>query len=325
MSIGNATAALNAGNITGQQTGQESSLSSWAGPYVTEMLGKGRALSNEGYQAYGGPLTAGANDLQNQAFQGVANLVVPTGDQSSYSPQSFTDPGTAQQFMNPYLQSALQPQLDDAQRQNQIQQQQQNSELSRAGAFGGSRQAVMNSQMDDSLMRNMANITGQGYRDAFGQAQGQFNTEQDRNMASANQNQSYGLEALAAQGNMGQVQRGIESEGIAADRAQFEEERMFPYKQTQYMQSLLQDMPIGAQSRSYAEPSQVSELLGTLGGVEGLMGLFQGNGGGTGGTAGGGTSGFDFQGVLDSLGTGGGGGDNTLPDWISDLFSGSGG
>jgi hypothetical protein len=52
------------------QTGGESSLSSWAGDYVTSMLGKGQALSNEGYNAYMGPLTAGSSDFQNAAFEG---------------------------------------------------------------------------------------------------------------------------------------------------------------------------------------------------------------------------------------------------------------
>ena len=32
---------------------EESSLSSWAGPYVTEMLGRGQALAGLGYQQYG--------------------------------------------------------------------------------------------------------------------------------------------------------------------------------------------------------------------------------------------------------------------------------
>ena len=45
-------------DIVGEVTGKESSLSSYVGPYVTEMLGKGQALANEGYNAYMGPLTA---------------------------------------------------------------------------------------------------------------------------------------------------------------------------------------------------------------------------------------------------------------------------
>ena len=48
-----------------------SPLASWAGPYITDMLGKGWALSEQPYQAYLGPLTAGATGNQLNAFSGV--------------------------------------------------------------------------------------------------------------------------------------------------------------------------------------------------------------------------------------------------------------
>jgi hypothetical protein len=73
---------------------EESSLSSWAGPYVTEMLGRGQALAGMPYQAYMGPLTAGQSTLQDTAFQGLAGLNIPTAQQTTYDPMSFTGAGT---------------------------------------------------------------------------------------------------------------------------------------------------------------------------------------------------------------------------------------
>ena len=70
--VTNATATTG----VGQQTGTESSLSNWAGPYVTEMLGRGQALAEQPYQAYTGPLTAGASPTQQTAFQGIAGLTM---------------------------------------------------------------------------------------------------------------------------------------------------------------------------------------------------------------------------------------------------------
>ena len=61
-----------------QQTGQESALSNYVGPYVTEMLGRGQALGSMGYQNYGGPLSAGASTGQDAAFQGIAGINLPT-------------------------------------------------------------------------------------------------------------------------------------------------------------------------------------------------------------------------------------------------------
>ena len=57
--------------------GTESNLSNWVGPYVTDMLGKGQALSETPYHAYQGPLTAGDSPLQAQAFNNASNLAVP--------------------------------------------------------------------------------------------------------------------------------------------------------------------------------------------------------------------------------------------------------
>lgn len=253
--------------LAGRQTGAESSLSSWAGPYVTEMLGQGRALANLPYQAYTGPLTAGSSALQNQAFSGLANLAMPTASATTYTPGSFTTSGTAQSYMSPYLQASLEPQIAEARRQAEINRVQNAGRMTRAGAYGGGRQAIMESELDRNLLRGIADITGRGYQDAFTAAQNQFNTEEARRMAATGQAQQYGLQALQQQLGAGATQRGIESEGIAADIGQFEQERDYPYKQVQYMQSLLQGLPLQTQSYSYQEPSGFSQLLGGAGGI----------------------------------------------------------
>mgnify|MGYP003631493106 FL=1 len=259
-------------SIVGQETGRESSLSNWAGPYVTSMLGKGAALSNENYQGYSGPLTAGQSNLQNQAFQGIAGLTVPTEQMGNYQPQSFTQEGTAQQYMNPYVNAALQPQLDELRRQSEMSRVQQAGRLTQAGAYGGSRQALADVELSRAMLANMANVTGQGYNQAYQQAQGQFNTEQQQGQQSQNFANQFGLQALANQIQAGQLERNIEQEGITADRLQFEEERDFPYKQVQYQQSLLQGLPIAAQSYNYAQPSALSDFLSGSGGVYDLLG-----------------------------------------------------
>ncbi len=265
-------------DIVGNITGKESSLSSYVGPYVTEMLGKGQALADEGYNAYMGPLTAGASDLQSQAFQGVAGLASAFDPSqmgtAGYQPQQFTG-AAVQQYMNPYLQASLNPQLEEARRQSQISQMNNASRMNKAGSFGGSRQAVFDAENQAALQRNMAGITGQGYADAYSQALNQFNTEQDRGMTAQDKVNQYGMTGIGALADMGAVQRGVESEGITADRLQFEEERDFPYKQVQYMQSLLQGLPIGAQTVQYEEPGMLQKMSTGASDLEGfLSGIF---------------------------------------------------
>ncbi len=290
---------FNTGGAASGMLGQSSSLSPYAGPYVTDMLGKGMALSELPYQQYGGPLTAGQSDLQTQAFQGLANLAMPTTAQTTYDPMSFTGAGYAaptaqqaadgemgaytpasenvlQQYMTPYLQGALQPQYDAALRQSEIQAQKLQSQYGKAGAYGGSRQGVAEAELQRGLLDRMAGITGRGYQDAFTQAQKQFNTEQQRQMDAAGQAQRYGIQALGAQRLGGAEQRAIEGQGIAADIAQFEQERDYPYKQVQYAQSLLQGLPISTQDYQYAEPSTLSNVMGELAVFRssGTMGIF---------------------------------------------------
>jgi hypothetical protein len=272
----------------GQVASETESLSSWAAPYVTDMLGKGQALSNMPFTAYSGPLTAGQSGLQTQAFQGLANLTVPTAGMGAFNPQSFTGAGYAaptaaqaaagetgtytpasgnvlQQYMTPYLQGALQPQYDAANRQALIAAQNLQSQYGKAGAYGGSRQGVAEAELQRGLLDRMAGITGTGYQQAYEQAQKQFNEEARRQMEAQELTNRYGFDVLREQQAGGATQRGIEGEGIAADYAQFTEERDFPYKQVQYQQSLLEGLPIGQTSRDYVDPSSSSEALGILG------------------------------------------------------------
>lgn len=249
----------------GQPASTQGSLADWASPYVTSMLGKGQALSEMPFQAYTGPLTAGQSELQTQAFQGLGALNVPTTQMGAFTPTSFTSGTTAQDFMSPYIGAALEPQIAEAQRQAEIQRVQTAGRLGKAGAYGGSRQAIMESEGQRNLLRNLADIYGTGMQQAYTQGMGQFNVEQQREMAAQDLANRYGLSALAAQQVGGGLQRDIEQQGIAADYGQFREERDYPYKQVQYQQSLLQGLPISKQETTYIEPSSLSTGLGYVG------------------------------------------------------------
>jgi hypothetical protein len=258
------------------QTGRQETLSEWAGPYVTSMLGKAEALSEMPYQVYQGPLTAGPGQLQQQFFQGLGQMGFPgrlgqsftsegaptlptastTGTTAPAQPQ-----GIAAQYMNPYLQSVLQPQLTELNRQAQIQQMQNASRMSKAGAFGGGRQAIMDAELQRNLMDQMSKTIGTGYASAYDKAQQQFNVEQQ---------QARGLADLL--GGAGAQQRAIEAEGIAADLGEFQQQRDWPYKQLQFQQSMLQGMPIQSIAASYQQPSTLQNLMGTTGG---LLDLYQ--------------------------------------------------
>ena len=284
--------AVSAG-ITGTETGPNS----WAGDYMSDLLGKTQALTESPYQQYMGPLSAGASDLQNKTFSGLQNTAFPSNLGQSFSSQgayqapqmntnayqtqplgtggnspspsaNITAPqtpaapgqpqGIASQYMNPYLQGVLDPQMAELRRQNDITNMKTNAGLTSAGAFGGGRQAIMNAENNRNLMQEMNKTVGAGYANAYDKAQQQFNTEQT---------QGRSLADLMAQ--QGAQQRSIESEGIAADKASFEGARENPYKMLQFQQSMLNGLPVSATSYNIAQPTKAQEILaGAAGGAK---------------------------------------------------------
>lgn len=273
--------------------GVESSLSNWAGDYTTNMLGQGQALANMPYQQYMGPLTAGPSSLQNKVFEGLEKTTFPSNlggtfsSSGAYAPptmgstvgsastpsaggtpitasQPAASTGIASQYMNPYLQSVLTPQMDEMRRQSQINLQPALGKLTQAGGLGGGRQAIMESEANRNLLQEQNKTLGQGYAAAYDKGMQQFNTEQA---------QAKGLADLLS--TQGGIQRGIESEGIAADKSAFEEARANPYKMVQFQQSLLQGLPLEAKSYTGIQQSDlvkaaqgattVNQLLKNLG------------------------------------------------------------
>jgi hypothetical protein len=79
----------------------------------------------------------------------------------AYTPASGN---VVQQYMTPYLEAALQPQYDAATRQALIAQQALQSQYGKAGAYGGSRQAVADAELARGALDRMAGITGTGYQ-----------------------------------------------------------------------------------------------------------------------------------------------------------------
>jgi hypothetical protein len=207
-------------------------------------------------QTYGGPLTAGASNLQQQGFAGISDVA-----KGGYNPATFTsgtfDTAAANKYMNPYLQASLNPQIEEARRQSQITQQQNAAKMTQAGAFGGSRGAIMDAETQRSLGTNLAGITGAGYNKAYDAAMGQFNTEQGRGMDVQKANEDsrrysadFGLKSLSDLMSAGAAQRGIEGEGIAADKRQFEEQQARPYSNLEFQRKMLEGLPIGASTTS---------------------------------------------------------------------------
>lgn len=305
------TSTPSTSNVTGP--------SDFTRPFVSDVLGKGQALLNAPMPTYTGQLTAGNSDLQNQAWQGLSNLTLPstmtTAGQNLLNVgqramgTSYTPAGTnftteaAQQYMNPYLQASLNPQLDEARRQSQITQMGNAAKATSQGAFGGSRQTLMDTETQRALGQNLANITGQGYNTAYDKAAAQFNADQARkiqeaqygtdtglksltaatsaNQAAGNvgsQQAQYGLQNLQALSTAGGVQQGQEQAALNALYNQFLDQRNYPGTMLKNQSDLIKNIG-GSQAATYgAKPSFLQTAVGTTAGVSKLIQNLQNTG-----------------------------------------------
>lgn len=273
----------------------ENAISAYAQPYVENMLGKAEALTAQPYQTYPGQRTAEFTGLQNQAFGGAGDLGVAqqVGQGSALAGAAgLGGLDVARQagvggfqnqvggYMNPYLQYSLAPQLAEANRAYDISGMNQQAKATQAGAFGGSREAIMAAENERNRNMGLQSIIGQGYNTAFSQAQQQYN----QNL----QNRLAGLgaagQAAGQLGQLGQTQFGQQTGAIGLQNQlgtqqqqqqqnilnqqyqDFQAQKQDPYNKLSYMQSMLSGLPMQSSVQNvYSNPNMMSQVAGAVG------------------------------------------------------------
>jgi hypothetical protein len=281
---GNAVAntATSPTSTPGLGTSTTQGLNSTFAPYVTNMLGQEQALVNSGMPVYTGQLTAGPSDIQNQYFAN-ANQLASTGLTPTQFQSGTFDSNAAAQYMNPYTQAALNPQLQALQLQAKQNEQGDLSKLTNAGAFGGTRQAVLQGQDAYNLLAQQSNLIGQGYNTAYNNAMNQFNTANSQSLQ-AQQNQeaaneasaNYGLAANQALGTAGGTQQGLQQAADTASLNQFNQQVQYPQTLLTDQASMLSGLPISAAATT-PNTSTLSTIAGDLSGLTGIYQALEGN------------------------------------------------
>ena len=296
------------------QTVTQTSIPEYARPYAETLLGKAQALtdtSQNPYQQYQGQRIAEFTPMQQQAFQGLASMQpssqLGTGTTlaggaglgglmagANYAQQA-TNPYAMQAYMSPYIQNALQPQLQEMQRQYDITGQQERARATAAGAFGGTRQALTQAENERNKNIAMNQAIGQGYQNAFQQAQQaqQFGAnlglqglgiagQAAGTLGQLGQTQ-YGQQMgiNAAQQQAGAQQQAQAQQGLSQAYQDFLNQQNYPYKQLSFMSDILRGMPLTQQAQSIyqAPPSVANQIMGYGLGAYGLSNLFKKEGG----------------------------------------------
>jgi hypothetical protein len=242
----------------GQTTVEKNDIPQYLQDFAQENIGKAKDIANAPYQQYQGPRIAGFNDLQNQGQQATLGQIgqyQPALTQAEQLTQQMsqggTQPGLAQNFqdalnqaqgiysntannnltntdlsayMNPYDQQVTQQAIQQAQQAGSQTRNQISGQLAKAGAWGGSRQGVVEAQQLKDQNANIANMALQGNQASYDKAVSAFNADRTANLAGAQGLTSIFGQGLQQQGlnqqyDLGNRQLGLQGAGQMANLA----------------------------------------------------------------------------------------------------------
>lgn len=193
----------------------QSSIPAYAQPYFENLLNATQSEMQQPYVPYQGARIQGFTGDQNASFGGIRSLAQygnPTTDMAAQGAAGVYNPAMqfgnfqAQQvgtnmfpgqdisgYMNPYVDNVLNRMQDATQRNFLESQGQRDTAANRAGAYGGSRQAIENilarRNLDTQLGDQQANLLNQGYN----QATGLWTSDQGRRLQGDMANQQAGI------------------------------------------------------------------------------------------------------------------------------------
>jgi hypothetical protein len=240
---------------------------------VGQMRVPGQFDTGTGFAALSG---IGAANIANQA----------AGAGQQYNMMA-TNPFAQQAFMSPYIQNALQPQLQEMQRQYDITGAQERGRATGAGAFGGSRQALMQAENQRNKNIAMNQAIGMGFQDAFKSAQqaqqfganlglqgygtalqgtGQLG-QAGRTLADIGGQQLQAQQGIVGlQSQFGQQQQALEQQKVNQAIQNYAMQQQYPMQQLAAMSGLLRGLPLqSATTQSYQAPPSAISQIGGLG------------------------------------------------------------
>lgn len=268
----------------------EQVLPEWYTQYAKDILSKATAATSQPYSPYGAPRVAGFAPEQEQAFSGFQSSM------GAYQPYlesayqglqrgtgSFTAPGVASQYMNPYTQNVVAG-IGSAAGRNLYENilPQVNRTFVGGGTFGGSRSAEFTARAIRDANAAALSEQNKAMREGYESGMGQFNTEANRAITAS--------PYMASLGNQLQTQRNLDLAGLeqigsqrqqlgqrSADLAyqDFLNQRDYPYEQVQKLAAIggqPSAQGTGTTSTTAPKPSSTGQILGAITSGVGLLG-----------------------------------------------------
>jgi len=278
-------------------TQQTSNIPEYFQPYLERLFERAEAVTTEPFERYEGQRLALPSPQQQAAYQGVEEMVggykpyIATADLlTAQAAQQSTDPTAIASRMSPYQQAVVDIQKREALRDANKLQQQIGASAVGAGSFGGSRQALAETELARQTGQRLADIQAVGSQQAFQQAMNQLSADRAASLAAGQQfaglgaqQQQLGLAGLGALETVGGTQQAQQQKALDIAYEDFARERTFPSQQVQEMSSVLRgfNLPVSTYTTSQAQqaPPTFGQQAAGLGlGALGIYGAGKGVG-----------------------------------------------
>lgn len=238
---------------------------------------------------------AGMAPAQEQAIQrGLAGIgaYLPYAQQAREgltSAQQMATPAGISQYMSPYQQQVIDAAMQNINRQGDIARQNMQAQAVRSGAFGGSREGIMQAELERGLAetRNttLANLLNQGYQQAATQAlqSAQLQGQLGQGIGALGaQLQGLGQQDVTFQYGLGQQQQSQQQRELDALRASQLQSAYQPFQQLAFLSDIYKGAPstqMALTTQSAPAPSPFQQIAGLATGTLATAGALKAAGG----------------------------------------------
>lgn len=285
--------------IAGFQPMQTAAQQGVAGMQVPGQYGQAMDITGAGVRGAIGTAGQGVN-LSGLGYEAA-------GAGNRYAQQA-TNPSDMQAYMSPYMQNVVDIQQREAQRQADIAGTQRGAQAVKSGAFGGSRQAIMDAEAARNLAMQKGDIQATGLQSAFQQAQqaqqyganlglqglqagmqgvgagiGAQQAAYNQAMQGANQLAALGGQQFKTQQDIynlqnqfGGQQQALEQQKLNQAMQDYANAQQYPLMQLGTMSNMIRGLPMQASTTQQyqAQPSMLTQGIGALGAGTSLYNAF---------------------------------------------------
>jgi hypothetical protein len=241
-----------------------------------QLFSAAQQAAQQPFTPYTGPMVAGFSPDQLQAFQAARGLF---GETQAFSPisqlqQLAQTPLDVSAYMSPYQEAVIDPALRGIQERQEIAQQASQEAAIKAGAFGGSRGTILESEAQKPYIQAAADTEARLRERGF--QQGLQTALQQQGFQADLLGDLYGqqLKGIGLLTGLGGQQQALQQQALGAARGEFERALAYPAQQLGLLATGVSGITPSGTTVSGYSPSALERLMGGMQAYQTLQPMF---------------------------------------------------